>query len=361
MGSSGATVLAFDARRLTQARQLRRMLKTDLAAAIGKTPGAVTQFEAGMSKPSAPTLGKIALTLGMPAEFFLTGRRSYVVGADDAHFRALRATSKRERDEARTRIELLAELVEFLERYVRLPAVDLPQNLSPQDPNAVSMQVRESWGLGRGPIVDMVGVLERRGVIVARLPGSTDRVDAFSCWVSERPYIVLTSNKRSADRSRFDAAHELAHLLFHHDAVPGGRREEAEAHAFASAFLMPAAAILAELPAHPDFTKLLDLKARWKVSLQALLRRGLDLGVYSDAAYRRAMTRLSAAGWRTREPGDAGSTEQPVVLARAVVVVREHSEKLGMDLDQRLAVGERNAGELLAMVAASPQDLAVGA
>lgn len=350
MPSSGGTVLAFDAGRLGQARRLRRMLKTELAAEIGVTPGAVTQFEAGTTKPSPATLAKAALTLGMPAEFFMSGRKAYAVGPEEAHFRALRATSKRERDAARTRIELLAELVEFLERYVQLPTVDVPQGLDPQDREDVAEQLRQRWGLGRGPISDMVGVLERRGVIVARLPASTDRVDAFSCWVGEKPYVVLTSNKRSADRSRFDAAHELAHLLFHHDAAPGAKREEGEAQAFASAFLLPRESIITELPSRPDFAKLIDLKLRWKVSIQALLRRGYDLGLYSDAAYRRAMTRLSAAGWRLREPGDVGRPEEPVVLRRAVSMLREHSGDAGRRLDERLAVGERNAKELLAMV-----------
>lgn len=350
MPSSGGAVLAFDAGRLAQARRLRQMLKSELAGAIGVTPGAVTQFEAGTTKPSPATLAKAALTLGMPAEFFLTGRKAYSVGPDEAHFRALRATSKRERDAARTRIELLAELVEFLERYVGLPAVDVPQGRDPEDREGVSEQLRERWALGRGPIADMVGVLERRGVVVARLPASTDRVDAFSCWVGEKPYVVLTSNKRSADRSRFDAAHELAHLLFHHDAVPGARREEGEAQAFASAFLLPRESIVAELPSRPDFPKLINLKLRWKVSIQALLRRGNDLGVYSDAAYRRAMTRISAAGWRMREPGDVGRPEEPVVLRRAITMLREHSTDARRGLDERLAVGERNAKELLAMV-----------
>jgi Zn-dependent peptidase ImmA (M78 family)/DNA-binding XRE family transcriptional regulator len=350
MPSSSGTVLAFDARRLGQARRLRQMLKSELAAAIGVTPGAVTQFEAGTTKPSTATLARVALTLGMPAEFFQAGRRAYVVGPDEAHFRALRATSKRERDAARTRIELLAELVEFLERYVALPAVDVPQGLEPDDSDEVAEELRDRWNLGRGPISDMVGVLERRGIIVARLPASTDRVDAFSCWIGAKPYVVLTSNKRSADRSRFDAAHELAHLLFHHDAVPGAKREEAEAQSFASAFLLPRESILAELPSRPDFARLIDLKVRWKVSVQALLRRGFDLGLYSDAAYRRAMTRLSAAGWRLREPGDVGRPEEPVVLRRAVEMIRKHSEEVHRALDERLAIGERNARELLAMV-----------
>jgi Zn-dependent peptidase ImmA (M78 family) len=44
---------------------------------------------------------------------------------------------------------------------------------------------------------------------------------------------------KSAERSRFDAAHELAHLVLHiHGMTSGGRDIEREADMFASAFLI---------------------------------------------------------------------------------------------------------------------------
>ena len=218
--------------------------------------------------------------------------------------------------------------------------------------------MRERWQLGQGPIADVVGVMERHGVVVARLPAHSDRVDAFSCWIGARPYVVLTSNKQAADRSRFDAAHELAHLLFHPDAVPGAKSQESEAQSFASAFLLPRASVTPELPSRPDFTRLVDMKLRWRVSIQALLRRGHDVGIYSDAAYRRAMTRLSTLGWRKSEPGDAGPPEQPTLLARAADMLRQ---RLGpAPFDERMRLGTQDQAELLSMVDAQPPRVLAG-
>src|SRR3546814_6566541 len=50
----------------------------------------------------------------------------------------------------------------------------------------------------------------------------TKNVDAFSCWRNGQPFVFLNTFK-SAERSRFDAAHELAHLVLHRHGGPQGR------------------------------------------------------------------------------------------------------------------------------------------
>ena len=59
----------FDPARLTVAREMRGLLKTELAERIGKTPAAVTMFEGGRTSPDPRTLGRIAMALGVPAAF----------------------------------------------------------------------------------------------------------------------------------------------------------------------------------------------------------------------------------------------------------------------------------------------------
>ena len=199
--------------------------------------------------------------------------------------------------------------------------------------------VRAAWGLGAGPIADMVGILERKGVITARLPAATDEVDAFSCWIGPRPFVILASNKGAADRSRFDASHELAHLLLHADAGPGDPAVEREANHFAAEFLVPAASILPELPKRVDWRALLTLKIRWRVAISMLLLRARDLEVISDAAYRRAMMEMSRRGWRRNEPGPLGEPEQPELLGRAMALVASRRQSTIDDLSAELALG----------------------
>jgi len=44
------------------------------------------------------------------------------------------------------------------------------------------------------------------------------------------------------------------------------------------------------------------LKPRWRVSIQALIRRARDLAIISDRQYHYLFQQLSARGWRKREP-----------------------------------------------------------
>jgi hypothetical protein len=184
------------------------------------------------------TVARLGLALAVPPDFFVE-RPQFSIPEGEAHFRSLRSTAKRERDAARARVEILAELIHWLEQRLHLPDVDLPVTELHHGPAAAAATLRAAWKLGSGPVSNMVGLLERRGFVVARLRAGTDDVDAFSCWLAGRPYILLTSNKTAAERSRFDAAHELGHFVLHHDAKPGDPIVESEAHQFAAEFLMP--------------------------------------------------------------------------------------------------------------------------
>jgi Zn-dependent peptidase ImmA (M78 family)/DNA-binding XRE family transcriptional regulator len=348
--------LLFDGQRLAQARQFSGLLKRDLAERVRITPAAIGQFENGMSKPSIATLGKLALALGVPVGFFAANRPRAEIREDQVHFRSLRSTSRRNRARARVQVELLSEILGLLERRVRLPAVDLPAlqpDLSPED---AAMEVRAAWELGDGPIANVVGLLERKGVIVSRLPAATDEVDAFSCRIGERPFIVLATNKDAADRARFDAAHELAHLLLHEDAQPGDVEVERAAHRFAAEFLAPAASIRRELPNRLDWPKFAELKVRWGVSIAMLLRRARDLAFISDAAYRRAMMEMSRRGWRNVEPIDLGSPEQPELLGRAVGLLAANRGFTLQDLAGELALHPENLAPFADTLAADPRE-----
>jgi len=66
-------VAAFQASALTLARRWRRMSKRHVAQQTGVTAAAVSQYELGQARPSAGVLGRLALALAMPVEFFSAG------------------------------------------------------------------------------------------------------------------------------------------------------------------------------------------------------------------------------------------------------------------------------------------------
>jgi Zn-dependent peptidase ImmA (M78 family) len=155
---------------------------------------------------------------------------------------------------------------------------------------------------------------------VIRLPLDTADVDAFSLPFPDRPVIVLGADKNDRARSRFDAAHELAHLFVHREQIWGVKEVEQQAHYFAAAFLMPADDIAHELPSRPDWPQLFDLKRKWQVSLAALLMRARMLGTMSENTYLTAIKAASVRGWRRVEPVPLGPPEQPAQLSRLLAI-----------------------------------------
>ena len=330
----------FDGRRLTIARTLRGLTKTELAGRIDVTPGAISQYEGSLTRPSGDVISRLALALAVPAAFFEAGRPLFAAPESDLHFRRLRTSRKQDRARVASNVALLAEVVATLEEYLELPEVGVPQNflLTEDDPTgieSVAQQLRSIWELGVGPIADMVGLLEIHGVVVTRLRAEVNEVDAFSGWIGKRPFVVLNADKDDAARSRFDAAHELGHLLLHHDAEPGSPLHERQANQFASAFLLPRSQILKELPQGLDWRSYVELKYRWRVSIQALLRRALDVGVLTQTQFTSAMKHVSQRGWRKAEPGEIGRPEQPALVHRATALAEtEFGVSLGFIADR---------------------------
>jgi Zn-dependent peptidase ImmA (M78 family)/transcriptional regulator with XRE-family HTH domain len=315
----------FDGGQLTLAREYARLRKVELARMLDVTPAAITQYEQGKTRPARATLAALALHLGLPPAFFVASGYPGSVSETSTHFRSLRSTTRMTRLHLLARLQLLSRLIDLVDDHVALPPVDVPRlDVAPgrAAASAAAAAVRERWGLGNGPIAHTARMLEAHGVIVTRPRVDSSDVDAFSCWLGDRPVVVLASDKDDGARSRFDGPHELGHLVMHHEAEPGDPDHERDAHAFAAEFLMPATAIRAELPARLSWSRYIELKARWGVSISALLRRARDLDVITQYAYERAMVQLSKKGWRIHEPAPV-PVEDPTLLQRALALMAD--------------------------------------
>jgi Zn-dependent peptidase ImmA (M78 family)/transcriptional regulator with XRE-family HTH domain len=328
----------FDPSRLALARRLIGMQRTTLARALDVTAAAVTQYEKGQAHPTLPIVDRLAETLGVPTEFFQAGHPVPALPASGAHFRSLRSTSALERERALAFAEIALAVFDAVERHVDLPApalpdLDVPPELTAMDVVQLARAARRRLGVTRGPVPNMVRLLEAHGVAVVRLDQDVRRVDAFSHH-GRRPIVLLNPAKQDKARSRFDAAHELGHLLMHHDLDPGSRLIEQQAQAFAAEFLAPADEIADQLPARVDWIELHNLKRRWGISLKALVVRAHTLGAFSDNSYQRALRQLSA--WGLPERGSLGPLEAPVLLPRALGILGGRGALPGLALDAGL-------------------------
>lgn len=318
----------FDGERLSLARRLARKQRTALAADIGVSAAAITQFERGQARPTRAIAAKLALALGMPMDFFARGVEIERVPVEAAHFRSLRSTPALSRDRALAFAELGHAVVGVIERYVDFPPLRIQTHpvdgaIGNADISRIAAETRRFLSIPSGPIPHMVRLLESAGVVVLTMPPWIDSrdVDAFSVDTGNRPFVLLSPGKDDRARSRFDAAHELGHLIMHPDVEPGSRIVEEQAHTFASQFLAPDAELLPELPERLDWTRLLRLKDHWKISLKALAFRAHRSGIWTDATYTRASRQLAAEGYPER--GDLGPREEPLAIGKAVQLLEE--------------------------------------
>ncbi|MGW3198098.1 ImmA/IrrE family metallo-endopeptidase [Streptomyces sp. NPDC001118] len=237
-------------------------------------------------------------------------------------------------------------MYEWIDEHFRLPEPDLP-SLGKPDPETAAEMVRTRWGLGNAPAPNMVHLLEAHGVRVFSLPPDSLEVDAFAVWRGSVPFVFLNTMK-TVERGRFDAAHELGHLVMHGsgDRPCTGPEAERQANDFASAFLMPAASVLGHMPAGARVDQILEGKRIWKVSAMALTYRMHDLSLLTDWQYRSTCAELSARGYRTDEPQGVKKRETSQILTKVFQGLWAKGVRPG-DVADQLGVMADEMGKML--------------
>lgn len=289
----------FNPERLTLARQKRKLTKTALANLAGVVTRSISAYECGATIPTAETIMALSQALKFPAEFFFAPPIDHPE-VDAVSFRSLSSMTAGQRDSALAASQLAIALTSWIENRFILPECKL-NDLRDYTPENAAASIRTCWGLGQKPIKNAIHLLESNGVRVFSLAEDCKQVDAYSFWLNSTPFIFLNTFK-SGEHSRFDAMHELGHLVMHRHGGPDGRAAEHEADAFASAMLMPKEDILAQAPRLATIPSLIQLKKRWTVSLSALNYRLHALRITTDWHYRTLCIQISENGFRSREP-----------------------------------------------------------
>ena len=327
-------ITAFNGERLKMARVYRGLTVAELAEKADCLRQTVSMYESGKTKPiDNATVIRLADALNFPMKFFVESSVPVVTGS--TYFRALLTTNKKYRAEQTQKMEFLAQIYAFLQEYVDFPDLKLP-DCSECTPEEAAAKLRESWKLGRGPIDNLVHVVEQHGILVTSFATSTDDIDAFSQKVDvngDEVYLIgYSNNKKSAARIHFDIAHELGHICLHEwseDVEAFDKKEfkerEDEANRFASAFLLPEDSFKADASMAPlRIPYYTELKRRWKVSIQAMSRRAYTLGLTSMDEYQIILRTLQRRGMRKDEPlDDTLRTAEPALLKTAVSMLLE--------------------------------------
>ena len=284
------------------------------------TAQAIGKYERDESMPSSGVLIALADALSVSVDY-LVGDREMVLEA--VEFRQKKIASKREEAQVEAKVLHLLERYLMVEEFLGLPSVewDKPREVpypvigDPSEADRAAHSLRLYWGLGFDPIPNLVELLEDRGIKVFAV--ALGRIDGLMARVrrvgrSAVPVLVVNGDDWG-ERQRLTMAHELGHLVLE---VAAKVDEEKVAYRFAGAFLMPAEVLWAAIGKHRTsigWGELFELKDLFGVSVQALTYRCKELGIFSDALFRRMFQEFSRLGWRKppyREP-KAMACEEP--------------------------------------------------
>lgn len=329
----------FNGARLKSARVYRGKTISQLSEETGVSKQAISQFENNKTTPGFETLMKLTYSLEFPKDYFYEKDDvSIVVG--NTYFRAQASITKKEEASYSEKLSIFAKLYTFLDAYINFPQLNMPKleyGNDIEDVELIAERLREHWGLGDRPIVNLVNIMEKNGFKITSFNTETSKVDAFTQMQKVnneiKYFIALGNDKNSAVRRHFDLAHELGHIILHEwvDDTSNISREEYkkienQANEFAGAFLLPRRGFLNDLiyPNNLDFY--IELKQKWKVSIGAMLIRAYKLNAITYNQYQYMIKQASKRGWRTCEPLDEKiQVQKPVLAKKALEMLIENN------------------------------------
>ena len=345
--------------RLSQVLAARRISQVQLATMVGVTPPTVSKWRSGQQTPEPETLSRLASVVNVASEWFT---RPVIEKTSTPLFRSNASAHAGARAMLEARLDWAHELSLVLEEFVDFPEVKLPDRgftdpieIDSGDIEAAAQECRELWRLGSGPMPDVALALENAGIILVREETGIAQIEGLSAWspLLKRPIVLLASDKDNGFRSRFDAAHELGHLVLHKriSIVTDPRKHkelERQAHRFAGAFLLPAESFSTEVRLPVTLDSLLLLKQRWGVSVAAIIMRLEALEIITEDDKLSLFKRRSARWGVKTEPGDdARLPEKPRLLKRTVELLLNSNIMPRENISRHIGLSNRDI-EMLA-------------
>lgn len=255
-------------------------------------------------------------------------------------YRSNTSTTKLARNIAKSKLVFSAEIYQILSEWVGFPELNLPKSLTLTEWHALSndkidelaKECRVLWGLGNEPIENLIALAESNGIVVIKDElgaDASEQMDGVSAWYNDVPFVFIVK-ENNAVRSRFDLAHEIGHLIMH-KSIPLEdynkkdiyKKIENQAHRFANELLYPSEVAIDEL-FYPTLEKFVQLKMKWLISIQAILRKTRDLELITEDEYIKLYKTISYRRWRKNEPLDDDLVgEQPTLFAKVFEMLLE--------------------------------------
>jgi len=295
--------------RLRQARQMAGFSLRELSDRIGGavSHNALAKYERGEMMPDGTLLIALSEALDKKPEFFFRKMQEPIQAVE------YRNAHQLGEKEART-IRFKAQ--DHFERYLEIESLlGLKNAFANPLGKAVfstsagmedaAQHVRKQWKIGQDPILNFTQTLESHGIKLFEVE-APDAFEGFSGWINAHPVIVLNFQKNTL-RKRHTLSHELGHLLLKGHLGPS-LQEDVVVRRFGAAFILPEKAFKDAFGGHREslaLEELIELKAVWGISISSIIMRAKELGLISQALYRRFWDDHGDAWAKARrEPGD---------------------------------------------------------
>jgi Zn-dependent peptidase ImmA (M78 family) len=322
------------------AREARGLTQSQLAERLGVAQGAVSKVENGVQSVSEEILAAYVRELRFLPAFF---DQDLEVRSLPVHFWRKKArVSVHTGKTVAARMNILRLQLKALLRSANVPENRVPtldRSAFRGGPADAARLVRERWFVPRGPIRDLVALLEDHGVVVIQCDFETEDVDAISMFDAsdDLPPIILVNPNSPGDRLRWSLAHELGHLVLHahHNYVPD-QETETEADEFAGEFTMPTADIRSHLRV-VTLEQLATLKLTWKMSIGSLVMKAKNIGAISDYRCASLWKEINFRGWKMREPNPI-PREKATLIGEIISFHRDDLAYSDAQLEQSLMV-----------------------
>jgi Zn-dependent peptidase ImmA (M78 family) len=262
--------------------------------------------------------------------------------ASGIFFRSKKTAKQKDLNAAEMKIEILREIDDYLSQYIDFPPVNFPRvdydynEIEPLDNDTIesyAQMLRNYWKLGNGPIDNLMNVVQKNGIVISSTKFRLEKMDGLSEWYNNKPYIFMSCDKDTNCRIRFGIAHELGHLLMHAGNIPPDdlvkdvihQKLEDEANRFAGAFLLPKETFSKDV-FKSSVDHFIQLKAKWKVSISAMIYRCKTLRLLSDNQIKYLNDQMTQRVYWRHEPLDAEMPiERPFAHKQAVHLLLDNN------------------------------------
>lgn len=304
--------------RFKSARLMKGFSLQDLADALDNqlSRQAIHRYEKGEVIPDSDKINLLSKVLNVNPDYFF---RTTKVELGEVEFRKLSNMPQKD-------ASIIKEITkEKLSRYLELEEIlGLPHEFEDylkdfevitkyEQINNAAELLREKWGLGFGPIFNIVELLEDKNIKVVDLKVNDD-FDGLQTRVNGTiPVIAYNARKiNKPDRIRFTLLHELAHLLLKFGEI-STKQKETLCHQFAGAMLLPEKTLKVELGEHRNkisINELGNIKKQFGISMQAAVMRAKDCGIINENYTKQFFFLIKQMNWKVDEPIDYQGVEE---------------------------------------------------